>query len=42
MEAMINDGWIVATRNPSLPLENLRVTSIDIRPNTDQHVPVAK
>jgi flavin-dependent dehydrogenase len=36
LEAMIIDGWVTATRNPSLPLENLRVTSIDIRKNTDQ------
>jgi hypothetical protein len=36
MEAMINDGWIVATHNPAYPLEDLRVQSIDIRPNTDQ------
>ena len=33
---MIVDGWIAATHNPALPLEDLRVTSIDIRANTDQ------
>jgi flavin-dependent dehydrogenase len=36
MEAMILDGWIRATHNPNYPLEDLRVTSIDIRANTDQ------
>ena len=36
MEAMIIDGWITATHNPAYPLEDLRVTSIDIRRNTDQ------
>lgn len=40
MEAMIVDGWITATHNPAYPLENLRVTSVDIRLNTDQPQPV--
>jgi len=33
---MILDGWVTATHNPEYPLEDLRVTSIDIRANTDQ------
>ena len=36
LEAMILDGWVTATHNPEYPLEDLRVTSIDIRANTDQ------
>lgn len=35
-EAMILDGWVIAKHNPSLPLQDMRVTSIDIRANTDQ------
>lgn len=36
MEAMIEDGWVTARHNPALPLEDLRVTSIDIRDNIDE------
>lgn len=36
LEAMILDGWVTATHNPEFPLQDLRVTSIDIRANTDQ------
>jgi flavin-dependent dehydrogenase len=35
-EAMIIDGWVTATHNRMYPLEDLRLTSIDIRSNTDQ------
>ncbi|HWD39601.1 MAG TPA: hypothetical protein VG944_12185, partial [Fimbriimonas sp.] len=36
LEAMIIDGWVTARHNTDLPLKDLRVTSIDIRANTDQ------
>ena len=36
LEAMIIDGWVEAKYNPSLPLEDLRVASKDIRENSDQ------
>lgn len=38
-EAMILDGWVRARHNPSLPLEDVTISSLDIRANTDQHVP---
>ncbi|CAN5371545.1 hypothetical protein BH11ARM2_BH11ARM2_19880 [soil metagenome] len=37
-EAMVLDGWVRAERNPDLPLEDVTISSIDIRANTDQLV----
>jgi flavin-dependent dehydrogenase len=35
-EAMVLDGWVTASRNPDLPLRDMRLSSLDIRVNTDQ------
>lgn len=39
-EALILDGWVTASYDPSKPLIDLSMTTIDIRRNTDQQAPV--
>jgi len=35
-EAMVLDGWVTASYDPTLPLQDVTLTSDDIRANTDQ------